>query len=174
MRKEACIVSSNTYGLATCPDWSPCDEKTSKRREDDASERPLWSGAPSLPAPPAVGARVFAKGGFGPSVVVGYFVEHVYLGLELQPDARPEWHLLQNPGRELVLVFGAEVRAITEEDERAEPVVSPAAVACPACGAEVSEECCLAKGRWHVKRKADAALLSRRILEQRMKGLVTS
>lgn len=69
----------------------------------------LWSGAPAFPEPPAVGARVIVRGGFGASTVVGYYVEHGYLGIALRPDERPEWHLRQNPDRDVILMFGKEL-----------------------------------------------------------------
>lgn len=151
----------------TCPDFSPAG-RDGKRLPGDATLRPLWSPLGGFDAPPPVGARVYARiNQFGPARVVGYFTEYGYLGVRLQPDVRPEWHLLQQPGREVIMLFGAEIRPIMEADERERPEVSPAAVACPTCGVEVGERCALARDKWHAKRRADAKLLGGRVLAQR-------
>jgi hypothetical protein len=87
-----------TYGLRAIP---------------GAGER--WSGDYPVPA---IGDRIdVVMNGFGPGVVVAYFINagtegRVYLGVEVRPDTRPDWHVRQNPGRPNCLVFGAETRAL--------------------------------------------------------------
>jgi hypothetical protein len=41
--------------------------------------------------------------------VLGYFVEHGYLGLEVQPVDPPEWYVRQNGADTPCHVFGAEL-----------------------------------------------------------------
>jgi hypothetical protein len=88
------------------PEWRP-------NREDVApelAELPRWSGRGPLALPPAIGARVFALGGFGWSEVVSYFENHGYLGVELRPEVLPDWFVNQSPpDKKTVHVFGAEI-----------------------------------------------------------------
>lgn len=71
----------------------------------------LWSGAGSLATPPAVGSRVVvAFNGFGAGVVRGYFVESGYLGVIVECDKRPAWHIKQNgDANPYPHAFGAEL-----------------------------------------------------------------
>lgn len=94
---------TSTLGL-----WVAADEN-GKRPHNAPQCAAVWSGAPAFPEPPALGSRVIARNGFGPSTVEGYYVEHGYLGLALRPDERPLWHLRQNPDRDVVLLYGKEL-----------------------------------------------------------------
>lgn len=52
--------------------------------------------------------------GFGPGVVVAYFVEAGYLGIEVELDKRPDWHVKQDVdgSHPHPLVFGIECEII--------------------------------------------------------------
>lgn len=66
-----------------------------------------WSGA--KPAP-AIGDRVVVRmNRLGAGVVVGYFIEHGWLGVYVKLDKAPAWYLKQN-GRAPAMVFGAELK----------------------------------------------------------------
>jgi hypothetical protein len=56
-----------------------------------------------------------ARGGFGPSTVTGYFIEHGFLGVHVRPDNRPEWHVKQSPRRTTVCLFGIEIQPLPAE-----------------------------------------------------------
>lgn len=79
------------YGLATPPEGK-------------------WSGTMPIPS---VGQRVKVNmNDFGEGVVVAYFVEHGYVGVEVDLDKQPEWHLKQNGPDRHVMVFGIEVKVM--------------------------------------------------------------
>ena len=61
---------------------------------------------------PKIGERVGAEmNGFGPSEVISYFMEAGWLGVEVKPDKRPDWHIKQHGNNKTtVLIFGAEIR----------------------------------------------------------------
>ena len=49
----------------------------------------------------------------GTGTVVGYFVQEGFVGLEIKPDQRPDWHITQNGSNHPhYTVFGAEVVAL--------------------------------------------------------------
>jgi hypothetical protein len=68
-----------------------------------------WSNAAFLPQ---IGERVqITFNGLGCGTVVAYFVEDTYIGVEVAPDKRPEWHVKQNGNQHPhPLVFGAEIK----------------------------------------------------------------
>ena len=68
-----------------------------------------WSGKGPIPA---IGDRVHINfNSFGSGTVRGYFVEEEWIGVEVECDQRPEWHVRQNGDRHPhPLVFGAELR----------------------------------------------------------------
>jgi hypothetical protein len=97
---------TNAHDLLTLPAWRPFE----KGAEAAPGAPPLWGLSGGFEAPPAVGARVDVRiNGFGPATVLGYFVEHGFLGVKVKPDVRPPWHVRQNPSRDVALVFGAEI-----------------------------------------------------------------
>lgn len=85
---------------------------TDGKVEGDGTDRPFWSGPT---APPVIGSRVkIPMNNLGAGKVVGYFVEHNWLGLlvELDEKTRPEWHRRQcgeHPGPSHI--FGVEFTA---------------------------------------------------------------
>lgn len=63
--------------------------------------------------PPPLGTKVRVTfNELGTGTVVGYFVEAGFLGVEVDPDHRPDWHVKQNPGRCNYHVFGAEIEQV--------------------------------------------------------------
>ena len=51
--------------------------------------------------------------GLGDGTVIAFWTNAGYMGLEIQPDQRPEWHIKQNGGAHpTYLVFGAEVKKL--------------------------------------------------------------
>lgn len=69
-----------------------------------------WSGAGE---PPAIGSRVNVRmNGFGMATVRWYFIEYGWLGVEVECDVRPAWHVKQckDPDRIYPMVFGAELK----------------------------------------------------------------
>lgn len=71
-----------------------------------------WGKTSDFPTPPAIGTRVNVRiNALGAGAVAGYFVEHGWLGVYVVPDARPEWHVKQNPNKNYYLVFGVEIEA---------------------------------------------------------------
>lgn len=73
-----------------------------------------WSGSKPIPA---IGERVHINlNGFGSGTVRGYFIEEGWVGVEVECDQRPEWHLKQNGDRHShPLVCGAE---LSQEDQQ--------------------------------------------------------
>lgn len=63
---------------------------------------------------PQIGARVRVTfNGLGTGTVVAYFREAGYIGVEVRPDKRPDWHIRQNGDRHPhYLVFGAEIEVL--------------------------------------------------------------
>ena len=64
--------------------------------------------------PPRIGERInVTMNGLGPAVVVGYAVEDGYLGVLVNLESPPEWHIKQNADSRLKglpsLVFGPEI-----------------------------------------------------------------
>jgi hypothetical protein len=72
----------------------------------------LWSGKETFATPPTIGDRCFVSGGFGSATVTGYFVEHGFLGVVVQPDTLPEWFQKQAPGRKVVSMFGIDLSPV--------------------------------------------------------------
>lgn len=71
--------------------------------------RAKW-GKCAFASPPPIGTRVRVKiNQLGTGTVQGYFIEHGWVGVHVLPDARPEWHLKQNPTQEYYLAFSAEI-----------------------------------------------------------------
>jgi len=72
----------------------------------------LWSGDGDIPL---VGGRVVVRmNGLGAGKVIGYFIEHGWLGVEVKLENAPAWHKQQTKGTEhagKALVFGAEIDA---------------------------------------------------------------
>ena len=76
-----------------------------------------WSarnGGFAVPPPVGTWAQVmFNDLGWG--TVIGYFVEDGWLGVEVLPEGRPDWHRAQNGDRSpTCLVFGAEIAPAAE------------------------------------------------------------
>lgn len=76
-----------------------------------------WSGQIAIPMR---GTRVYVRfNNFGPGVVRGYFVEHGWLGVYVEPDAPPEWWIEQQyregKVRQCCMAFGAEINSIEKE-----------------------------------------------------------
>jgi hypothetical protein len=93
--------------LSALPAWRPY----AKGAEPHPELAPLWGLSSGFAEPPAIGSRVdILINGFGPGVVLSYFVEAGFLGVAVRPDVRPAWHVRQSPERNVALVFGAEVR----------------------------------------------------------------
>lgn len=85
-----------------CPLWMPYPVRAGDRRR-----RAKWSGKGE---PPARGDVVEVSiNGIGKSTVIGYFVEHGFLGVEVRPIAPPAWYVEQNGKGASCLVFGAEL-----------------------------------------------------------------
>jgi hypothetical protein len=61
--------------------------------------------------PPPIRTRVFVTfNGFGFATVRSYFIEDGWIGVEVECENRPEWHLKQNgDDHRFPLVFGAEI-----------------------------------------------------------------
>ena len=68
-----------------------------------------WSGKGPIPA---IGDRVHINfNSFGAGTVRSYFVEGGWVGVEVECDQRPEWHIKQNGNTHTrPLVFGAELK----------------------------------------------------------------
>lgn len=65
-----------------------------------------WSGHEV----PKIGDKVKINfNGLGSGVVVCYFWEHGYAGVEVKLDKQPDWHAKQNGKGHNSLVFGAEI-----------------------------------------------------------------
>lgn len=105
---------TNVYALPILPAWQFYTSGT-----DTIPGAPLaWSNP--LP-PPAIGTTINARiNGIGPAVVVSYFAEHGFLGLEVAPLSPPEWYVEQNGPDCSCCVFGAEI------DPREKPKAPPA------------------------------------------------
>lgn len=106
--------NGNHYGLPALPvkdDGSPGFIHT-KVEADRKSPAVKWSN--KNPVPPAVGDTVtVTMNGIGKGKVLGYFIEHGWLGLHVWPSKPPDWFRKQNKGVKFypgqALVFGAEV-----------------------------------------------------------------
>jgi hypothetical protein len=101
------IKFQNTYNLSAPPEWRPYSGGSA-----DPNLPPYWAPH-TFASPPTVGARVVVTmNAFGPATVTGYFVEHGFLGVHVRPDKRPQWHREQNPTRDVICVFGTEIRPL--------------------------------------------------------------
>jgi hypothetical protein len=97
---------TNTYNLTECPTWRPYTDGSA----DDPTLAPYWAPR-TFNAPPAIGTRVYVfMNKFGLGTVTGYFTEHGFLGVHVRPDVRPGWHVKKNPDRDVICVFGSEIR----------------------------------------------------------------
>jgi len=66
-------------------------------------------------AVPAIGSRVYVNmNDFGEGVVVSYFIEHGYVGVEVDLDRQPDWHVEEHGKGKHILVFGIEVKKVEE------------------------------------------------------------
>lgn len=91
------------------PKWLNSPDNNGK---PDWFQPPAGSGwwVPRSYDPPAVGSRVKINiwgGVLG--TVVGYQICAGYLMVWVKPDQRPEWHLKQEPGRDVCLFAGIEM-----------------------------------------------------------------
>lgn len=81
----------NTYG---------CTERDLSRLQEIAMKwesAPLWS---NIDPPPALGSFVHVLiNGIGRACVVGYYIEHGFLGLLVAPVKPPAWYRKQNGGK---------------------------------------------------------------------------
>lgn len=71
-----------------------------------------WSGHLNGMEIPARGEQVFVNmNGFGEGIVRGYFVEHDWLGVYVEPLVPPKWWLEQNAADpcQCCMVFGIEI-----------------------------------------------------------------
>lgn len=74
----------------------------------DPFDKPKW--AKDQP-PPEIGAEIVATiNNCGPAKVVGYFVQHGWLGLRVELLEPPEWFVKQNKGNRRGHVFGPEFK----------------------------------------------------------------
>jgi len=91
------------------PGWV---QLTADNKDDGLAVKWAGQGRP----PPPLGAPVTVlMNGLGPGVVVGYFVEHGYLGLHVRCHQLPEWMLAQRKRHGLdadtpARVFATEIR----------------------------------------------------------------
>ena len=100
MSKKGC-----TYDLTEVPEGVHRPATPAER--DDLSVV-KWSA--DVGEIPKIGARVKIRmSHLGPGTVVGYFVEHGWLGVKVRLDVPPDWHKEQHPGDPHALVFGAEL-----------------------------------------------------------------
>lgn len=85
------------------PNWATV------RLRENATATVKWSNPKP---PPKIGDRVEIDfNGFGPGTVMAYFTEAGYLGVEVECDVRPKWHIEQNGDKhKRPLVFGAELK----------------------------------------------------------------
>ena len=63
--------------------------------------------------PPKIGERIkvtINKLGYG--MVVAYYIEHEYVGVEVKLENPPEWYVKQNGKGSHALVFGAEIEKL--------------------------------------------------------------
>ena len=67
----------------------------------------LWSGSQLY----QIGDRVQVTfNGLGTGTVIAFFKEDDFIGVEVQPDQRPQWHIQQNHTKHpTYLVFGNEI-----------------------------------------------------------------
>lgn len=84
-------------------------------------QRAIWDGDKVLnggPAPrwssdidpPPIGTRIMVNfNQFGTGTVVGYFTESGWLGVVVDIDKQPAWHLKQNGPDTRILCFGPEI-----------------------------------------------------------------
>lgn len=89
------------------PIWKE-DEDGSNRHVTNAADGVLWSGP--LPVP-ASGTKVDIKmNHLGTGTIVGYFVEHGWLGVKVKLDTKAEWYPKGAKFDGFAFVFGAEIR----------------------------------------------------------------
>lgn len=92
--------------FATPPPWIP-----NAPGADLAT--PKWSGTGAMAQPPAQGDTVKVRiNGCGKGRVMGFFVDHGYLGVLVQLDAPPEWYVKQNGATTPGHFFGNEIERI--------------------------------------------------------------
>jgi hypothetical protein len=104
------VKFSHTYNLTECPQWRAYPAHAPPA--DPPPALPYWAPR-TFAVPPAIGTRVHVTmNGFGPATVVGYLVEHGFVGLHVRPDVRPAWHVKQAPGRDVICVYGTEIRPL--------------------------------------------------------------
>jgi len=102
---------SETYKrFETVPVWAVPVWINEKEGKVQKSDLPLWSGNG---LPPDVGTRIkITMNAIGFGTVKGYFVEHGWLGLLVEPEAPPKWWREQNKGEcdRLCHIFGIEFK----------------------------------------------------------------
>lgn len=105
---------ANQYNLTTLPEYTRIifnrgihDAATGKRIPDEQADKLVkWSGKHPVPV---IGAKVKVElNGLGLGVVVGYFVEHEWLGVEVKLDKPPRSYLKRFPDA-IAMAFGAEL-----------------------------------------------------------------
>ncbi len=102
------------YNLTALPAL-PVLPNTKENREQvlyQGQEAVLWSGDPDQhPNPPAIGSQVkIYMNGLGEGLVVGYFVEYKYLGIEVTLANPPAWYVKQNGGNMVARLFGVDLK----------------------------------------------------------------
>jgi hypothetical protein len=97
------IKEHNGFEGRTLSEFALCEEHTSLMPDNPAGK---WSG---LLYPPMIGNGVTVNfNGFGTGVVVDYFIQDGWLGVEVKLDKQPDWHIKQG-GHNPIRVFGAEI-----------------------------------------------------------------
>lgn len=100
-------ISSHMKGLDKFPEIDGVDIK--------------WSGS----FVPKIGDMVRCKvNNIGPGKVLGYYLEHKWVGIIVMPDAPPEWYVNQNGSNAPCGLFGVEFGRIDENN--AKPPAQPA------------------------------------------------
>lgn len=74
---------------------------------DHLPEGLKWSGA--TPPPPLHSRVNVTMNSFGPGQVVGFFYADGFAGVGVRPDELPAWFAKQNPGQQVIHVFGREI-----------------------------------------------------------------
>jgi hypothetical protein len=95
--------------IQKCPETQPFVED--KARADD---EPAWWSLSYPPPPIGTPVKITAwetldEGTYRTGTVVGYTISHGWLMINVRPDSRPLWHLVQNPERSICLFAGREL-----------------------------------------------------------------
>lgn len=101
-------TDQHKYGLLEIPQWSFGIREDGMVKRSANPDVVTWSNDKF---PPVIGTKVTINfNGLGSGIVVAYFFEHGYLGIEVKLDQQPDWHIKQNGKGKHALVFGAEIR----------------------------------------------------------------